>query len=80
MLLKLNFVRYFLPAYYLGIIQTEAVFWRCSVEKVLLKISQNSQEKTCARASFLIKLHTLIRKRLWNSGTLAKFVGNENLF
>ena len=43
MLLKLNFVRYFLPAYYPGILQTEAVFWRCSVEKVLLKISQNSQ-------------------------------------
>ena len=25
-------------------------------EKVFLEISQNSQEKTCARASFLIKL------------------------
>ena len=29
---------------------------RCSVEKVFLEISQNSQENTCARASFLIKL------------------------
>ena len=30
---------------------------RCSVEeKVFSKISQNSQETTCARASFLIKL------------------------
>ena len=28
----------------------------CSVKKVLLEISQNSQEKTCARVSFLIKL------------------------
>ena len=28
----------------------------CSVKKVFLKISQNSQEKTCPRASFLIKL------------------------
>ena len=29
---------------------------RCTVKKVLLKISQNSQENTCARVSFLIKL------------------------
>ena len=34
---------------------TEAVIWRCSVEKVFLEISQNSQENTCARDSFLIK-------------------------
>ena len=34
----------------------EAVVWRCSVEKVFLEISQNSQENTCARVSFLIKL------------------------
>ena len=34
----------------------EAVAQRCSVKKVLLEISQNSQEKTCARVSFLIKL------------------------
>ena len=35
---------------------TEAVAQRCSVKKMLLKISQNSQENTCARVSFLIKL------------------------
>ena len=35
----------------------EAVVRRCSIEKVFLKISQKSQENTCARASFLIKLH-----------------------
>ena len=35
-----------------------AVVRRCSVEKVLLEISQSSQEYTCARASFLIKLQT----------------------
>ena len=29
---------------------------RCSVKKVFLEISQNSQEKTCARVSFLRKL------------------------
>ena len=29
---------------------------RCSVKKVLLEILQNSQENTCARVSFLVKL------------------------
>ena len=29
---------------------------RCSVRKVFLEVSQNSQENTCARVSFLIKL------------------------
>ena len=32
----------------------EVVAQRCSVKKVFLKISQNSQENTCARVSFLI--------------------------
>ena len=36
---------------------SEAVAQRCSVKKVLLEISQNSQENTYARVSFLIKLH-----------------------
>ena len=44
---------------------------RCSIKKKLLKISQNSQEKTCAIVSFLIKLQAsvlqLYLKR--NSGT-----------
>ena len=34
----------------------EAVVWRCSVKKVFLEISQNSQENTCARVSLLMKL------------------------
>ena len=34
----------------------KAVAWTCSVKKVFLQISENSQEKTCARVSFLIKL------------------------
>ena len=38
---------------------TEAVVQRCSVKKVFLKISQNSQENTCARVYFLIKLQAL---------------------
>ena len=37
-------------------INKKAVTQRCSVKKVFLEISQNSQENTCARASFLIKL------------------------
>ena len=36
--------------------QTAAVVQRCSVKKAFLKILQNSQENTCARISFLIKL------------------------
>ena len=39
-------------------------------KKVFSEISQNSQENTCARDSFLIKLHarpaTLLKKRLWH--------------
>ena len=35
---------------------SEAVAQTCSVKKVFLEISQNSQENTCARVSFLIKL------------------------
>ena len=33
----------------------EAVVQTCSVKKVFLEISQNLQENTCARVSFLIK-------------------------
>ena len=35
--------------------QTEAVIQRCCVKKVFLEISQNAQENTCAKISFLIK-------------------------
>ena len=34
----------------------EAVTQRCSVKKVFLEISQNSQENTFSRVSFLIKM------------------------
>ena len=34
----------------------EAAAQRCSVKKVFLEISQNSQKNTCARFSFLVKL------------------------
>ena len=48
---------------------TEAVAQRSSVKKVFLEISQNSQENTCARVLFSIKLRppaTLLKKRLWH--------------
>ena len=49
----------------------EAVVRRCSVKKVFIEMSENSQENTCARVSFLIKLparlETLLKKRLWQS-------------
>ena len=51
----------------------KAVVQRCSVKQVFLETSQNSQESTCARVSFLIKLQasglrpaTLLKKRLWH--------------
>ena len=40
----------------------------CSIKIVFLEISQNSQENTCFRVSFSIKLQaaTLLKKRLWH--------------
>ena len=38
---------------------------RSSAKKVFLKISQNSQENTCARVSFLIKLQDLGLQLYW---------------
>ena len=37
---------------------------RCSVEQVSLEISQNSQQNTCARVSFLIKLQFIKKETL----------------
>ena len=34
-------------------------YWRGSVKKIFLKMSQNLQENTCVQASFLKKLQTL---------------------
>ena len=61
---------------------SEAVVWRCSVEKVFLEISQNSHKKACARVSFFSKVTgqrpaTLLKKRLWHRSfpvTFAKFL------
>ena len=53
------------PQFIYMCILSEAVAQRCSVKKVFLEISQNSQENTCARDSFLIEPATLLKKDLW---------------
>ena len=45
-----------LVIYNRGFLIEKAVAQTCSVKKVFLEISQNPQENTCARVSFLIKL------------------------
>ena len=50
--------------------ETEATTRGVLSKKVFLKISQNSQENTCARVSFLI---TLLKKRLWHRCFLVNF-------
>ena len=47
-------------------IYSVAVSRKCSVKKVFLKISQNSQENTWARASFLMRPATLLKKSPWH--------------
>ena len=42
-------------------VNIEAVVQRCSVKKVFFEIAQNSQENTCARVSFLIKLSETLK-------------------
>ena len=46
------------PKYHDFSVTTEAVARRCSIKKVVLEISLNSQENTCART-------TLLKKSLW---------------
>ena len=59
-------------------LHAEAVSRRCSVKKMLLKISQNLQENTCARTSFLTKLQA----RWLQKKTLAQvfFCGFSEIF
>ena len=55
----------------------------CSVKKVFLEISQNSQENTCARASFLIKLQacSFIKKETLAQAFLCEFCEiSKNIF
>ena len=49
---------------------TEAVVWKSSAKRVLLKISQNPQENTSARAFFKIKLQACLKN-------FAKFTGKH---
>ena len=55
----------------------ESVVRRCSVKKMLLKLSQNSQENTCAGVSFLIRLQAsacnLIKKKTLSQVFSCKF-------
>ena len=44
------------------LLATEVGAQRCSIEKVFLEISQNSQENRCARVSFLIKMQASFKK------------------
>ena len=54
----------------------EAVVQRCSVKKVFLKISQDSQENTCSRVCFLNKV-TSLTLQLYQKETLAQVLSNE---
>ena len=45
-----------------------AVAWRCSLEKMFLKISQNLQENTSARVSLLIKVQVATLSKKKDSG------------
>ena len=56
--LSCEFIEIFQMSYFTEHLKTEAVAQRCSVKKMFLEISQNSQENTCARVSFLIKLQS----------------------
>ena len=58
-------------SYPLRVANSEAVVRRCNVKNVFLEILQNSQENTCARASFLIKLQPWVLQLYWKrySGT-----------
>ena len=47
---------------------SEAVARRCFIQKMLLKMSQNSQENTSVGVSFLIKLQTLWPATLLKKG------------
>ena len=53
--------------------KTEAAVQKCSVKKVFLEISQNSQENTCARVTG-IRPVTLFKKRLWRRCFPVNFV------
>ena len=77
-----QFTLHSVEAYSVLFQMSEAVVWRCSVEKVFLEISQNSHKKACARVSSFSKVTgqrpaTLLKKRLWHRSfpvNFAKFL------
>ena len=75
---------YYFHFIFLFVFYSEAVAQRCSVKKVFLDISQNSQGNTSARVSFLIKntsgwlLIKRIKKKVRNDFRIfAKSLSNE---
>ena len=69
-----------------GIFPKSSLFSRKSVEKVLLEISQNSQENTCARDSaskYFSSYHYILVQRDWNNTFLlevySRFYSNEEM-
>ena len=56
-LLLINLLNRFIP----GLFLIEVIAWRCSVQKVFLKISQNLQENNRAKTSFSIKLQACLQ-------------------
>ena len=57
----------------------EAVAQRCSVKKVFLEISQNSQENTCARVSFFNKVFCLFKCLFKLSKKSLQLFGNNSV-
>ena len=53
---------------------SKAVVQRCSVKKMFLEISRNSQENTCARESISLRRATLLKKRFWHRCFPVNFV------
>ena len=61
----------------LNVRKSELVVQRCFVKKVVLEISQNSQENTCARVFLSLRPASFLKKRLWHRClpvNFAKFV------
>ena len=54
-----------------------AAIQRCSVQKVFLEISQNSQENTCTRASFFNNVAggAFFTEHLWATASVYKSAG-----
>ena len=64
-----SFIFFFIKARIRLQFLTKAVARRCSAKKVFIKISKNSQENTCARVSFSIKLQAALATLLKKGGS-----------